>query len=467
MADRERYDLIVVGSGPGGYVACLHAAKLGMKVACVEKEERVGGVCLNLGCIPSKALLDSSDHYAAARHRFREHGIRVGNLDFDLRSMMNRKDRVVNDLAQNLRRLMEGSRISMIRGTARLTDGNEVRVTPKGGRKGEYVTIYASRAVLLATGSEPVQVPGLPFDGERIVNSTDALAFESVPGRLGIVGGGYIGLELGSVWNRLGSKVTVIEMLPRVAGAVDGQVARALERVLSRQGFSFRLQTKVLKAQTVGGEVRVVLEEKGRQEEAVFDCLLVAVGRRPLSRGLGLRELGVDLDGRTGHVIVDAHYRTNLPTLYAVGDLIHGPMLAHKASAEGVAAVECIAGLPGEVNYDAIPSVIYTSPEVASVGITEEKAKERGVAYRVGTYPFTGVGRARCLGEVDGFVKVIAHSRTGRILGVHIMGPHASDIISECVLAMEFNATREDLARTVHGHPTFSEAIREAVLAIK
>lgn len=463
MAVQEGFDLIVIGAGPGGYVACVRAAQLGLKVACVEKSERLGGVCLNVGCIPSKALLDSSEYFYLARERLADHGVRTGKPKLDLPTMMARKEQVVKELTENVRKLLEGNKVKVLRGSAGLLDENTVAVNTS---EDEGIEIKG-KAILLATGSEPISVPGISFDSDRIVSSTEALSFASVPKHLGIVGGGYIGLELGSVWSRLGAQVTVIEMLCKIATTLDGQIARSLQRILKKQGLFFRLQTKVLSAQVKGKEVKLELESDGKKEEMTFDRLLVAVGRRPLTRGLNLDKLGIKMDSRTGQVIVDSKYRTNVASVYAIGDLIAGPMLAHKASAEGIAAVEGIAGRAGEVNYDTIPSVIYTSPEVASVGLTEEQLKERGIEYCVGSYPFSGAGRARCMGETEGLVKVIAHGKTDRILGIHIIGARASDMIAECVLAMEFGASSEDIARTVHAHPTFAEALHEAALAVQ
>jgi len=468
MTPKETYDLVIIGTGPGGYVAAVRAAQLGLKVACIEKEARLGGVCLNVGCIPSKALLDSSEYFHLAKDHFADHGIKIGNLSLDLKAMMARKEQVVAELTENVRKLLEGNNIRILHGTARLAAGDRVEVEQnkdpagKGDRQ-----ILTAKAILLATGSAPVQVPGLEFDGKRIVTSTEALAFKSIPRHLGIVGGGYIGLELGSVWLRLGAKVTVIEMLPQIATTLDGQVARTLDRILRKQGMEIRLNTKVAGAQTTRTKVKVTLEGNGEKEMMTCDRLLVAVGRRPLTQDLGLETAGVATDPRSGQVLVDENYRTNIPTVYAIGDLIAGPMLAHKASAEGIAAAECIAGQPGEVNYDAIPAVVYTWPEVASVGLTEEQVKELSIPYCIGTYPFSGAGRARCMGEKDGFVKLISHSKTDRILGVHIIGPRAADIIAECVLAIEFGASSEDIARTVHGHPTFAEALQEAAMAAR
>jgi len=463
MTTTDNYDLVIVGSGPGGYVAAVRAAQLGLKTACVEKSSRLGGVCLNVGCIPSKALLDSSEYYHLAREHFAEHGIKTGRLTLDLAILMKRKDRVVKDLTDSVRKLLEGHRIDILQGTARLVGDKQVEVASGKQKK----RILRGDSILLATGSRPVEVPGMPFDGERIVSSTEALNFDAVPKSLGIVGGGYIGLELGSVWMRLGSKVTVIEMLPKIATTLDGQVGRALYRILKQQGMLFHLNTRVVKAQKTAGKVKVTLEKDGETTGMTFDKLLVAVGRRPFTEGLGIEDAGIKTDPGTGHIIVNAAYQTSVQGIYAIGDLTPGPMLAHKASAEGIAVVESIAGHAGEVNYDTMPSVVYTWPEVASVGLTEEAVKEREIPYCVGTYPFSGAGRARCMGEKEGFVKLIAHGKTDRILGVHIIGPRAADMIAECVLAMEFDASSEDIARTVHGHPTFSEALQEAAMAVR
>jgi dihydrolipoamide dehydrogenase len=463
MTTTDNYDLVIIGSGPGGYVAAVRAVQLGLKTACIEKSASLGGVCLNVGCIPSKALLDSSEYYHLAREHFAEHGIKTGRLTLDLAVLMKRKETVVKDLTDSVRKLLEGNRVDIIQGTARLVGDKQVEVTFQKQKE----RLLRGESILLATGSRPVEVPGMPFDGEGIISSTEALSFDAVPKKLGIVGGGYIGLELGSVWMRLGSKVTVIEMLPKIAATLDGQVGRALDRILKKQGLAFQLNTRVVKAQKIAGKVKVTLEKAGETTTMTFDKLLVAVGRRPLTDGLGIEDVGIETDPQTGHIIVNTAYQTSLQGVYAIGDLIPGPMLAHKASAEGIAAVEGIAGHAGEVNYDTIPSVVYTWPEVAGVGLTEEAVKEREIPYCVGTYPFSGAGRARCMGEKEGFVKLIAHGKTDRILGVHIIGPRAADMIAECVLAMEFGASSEDIARTVHGHPTFSEALQEAAMAVR
>ena len=468
MAGKKIYDLIVVGSGPGGYVAAVRAAQLGMTVACIEKEPRLGGVCLNVGCIPSKALLDSSEYYHLAQHHFSAHGIQTGNVRLDLKAMMARKNQVVKELTENVNRLLEGHKVQIVRGTAALKGNDRVEVTPAPvAAAKDRRRVLQAKAILLATGSTASAIPGIAFDGKKIVSSTEALSFTTVPKHLAVVGGSYIGLELGSVWHRLGAKVTIIEMLPQIAPASDGQVARTLERILKEQGLSFRLKTRVEKAKVLQKGVQLTLSVGDKKEKLSCDRLLLAVGRKPNTKGLGLEKMGVQTDPRSGHILVDECYRTSVPTIYAIGDLTPGPMLAHKASAEGIAAVECMAGLPGEVNYDAVPAVVYTWPEVASVGLTEEQVKARGIPYCVGTFPFSGAGRARCMGEKDGFVKLIAHGKSDRVLGVHIIGPRAADMIAECVLALEFNASAEDISRTTHGHPTFSEALQEAALGIR
>jgi dihydrolipoamide dehydrogenase len=459
MTSKETFDLIVIGSGPGGYVAAVRAAQLGMKTACIEKNERLGGVCLNVGCIPSKALLDSSEYYHLAKDRFAEHGIKTGRVSLDLGRMMARKEKVVKELTDNVRQLLEGHKITIIQGAAQLAGPDQVTVT-----QGKKKQTLAAKHILLATGSAPVAVPGLDFDEKMIVSSTGALNFDAVPKHLGIVGGGYIGLELGSVWMRLGAKVTVIEMLPKIATGLDGQVGRTLDRILRKQGMDIRVKTKVTGAKRSGKKLKVSVEQADSKEELLFDRLLVSVGRRPLTEGLGLAAVGVDVDERSGQVKVNTDYRTSVSNIFAIGDLVAGPMLAHKASAEGIAAVETMAGKPSEVNYDAVPAIVYTHPEVASVGLTEEQVKERGIPYCTGSYPFTGAGRARCMGDTDGFVKILSHSRTDRVLGIHIIGARAADMIAEGVLAMEFGASSEDIARTIHGHPTFSEALMEAAM---
>ncbi|NUM35403.1 MAG: dihydrolipoyl dehydrogenase [Candidatus Brocadiae bacterium] len=452
-----QYDLVIIGSGPGGYVSAVRAGQLGMKVACVEQNPRLGGVCLNVGCIPSKALLDSSEYYHLAKEKFAEHGIHVEGLKIDLSQMMQRKEKIVEEISQNVKQLLLSNHVEIVFGKARLLSSKEVEVVNEGKTQ-----ILQTKNILLSTGSKAIHPSLFPYDGNFIVDSTQALSFDRIPEHLVVVGGGYIGLELGSVWNRLGSKVTVIEMLPQIAVTMDKQIARLLDRSLRSQGLQFRLNTKVTKAEKIENSVKVTVEEKGKTEEIFCDRLLLAVGRRPATEDLGLETLGVKTE--KGQVLVDGTYQTNVPGVYAIGDIIPGPMLAHKASAEGIAAVECIAGLPGEVNYDCLPCVIYTWPEVASVGLTEEQIREKNIPYKSATYPFSATGRARCLGEKEGLVKMCVHEKNHRILGVHIIGARASELIGECVVAMEFNATCEQIARSVHGHPTFSEAIQEAAM---
>jgi dihydrolipoamide dehydrogenase len=458
----ERFDLVVIGAGPGGYVAAIRAAQLGLKVACVEKRPTLGGTCLNVGCIPSKALLDSSELYAQAKSRLDRHGIQVGTVRLDLPAMLARKDKVVKGLTDGVAFLFKKNKIASLAGTARLLAPGRVGVKAE---RGEETTVEADR-ILLATGSEPASLPSLAFDGSAIVSSTEALAFDRVPQHLIVVGGGYIGLELGSVWSRLGARVTVLEFLPRLLPQGDTEIADLLYRSLTRQGLTFHLETKVVGAGTQGGEVVVNATCKGKDQTFRGDKVLVAVGRRPHTAGLGLRELGVATDERSGRVVVDENFETNVKGIYAIGDLIEGPMLAHKASEDGVAFAERLVGMKTEVHYDTVPSAIYTWPEVASVGATEEQVKASGREYRVGKFPFSANARARCLDETEGVVKAIADARTDRLLGVHVLGPRASELIAECVTAMEFCGSAEDVARICHSHPTLSEAVHEAALAV-
>ena len=458
MAADEKFDLIVIGSGPGGYVAAARAARAGLSVACIEKDERPGGTCLNVGCIPSKALLESSAHYHLARTRFAVHGIETGTLRLDLSAMMKRKEGVVSGLTENVRQLLESGKVALIRGTARLEGGGTVSVV--GGERNRPAR-YRADSILLATGSVPATPPDISFDGDRVVSSTEALCFADVPRHLIVIGGGYIGLELGSVWLRLGAKVTVVEMLPGIAAGLDAQVSRMLQRLLAKQGMVFKTGTRVTGIKPAAKFVGVFLEKGEATETIRGDRVLVAVGRKPNTAGLGLKDAGVETDPKTGHVVVDDRFKTSAGGIYAIGDLVAGPALAHKASAEGTAVADLVTGKTARVNTAAIPAVIYTDPEVAMVGLTEAAAKERGKVC-VGTYPFTGIGRARCAGDTDGFVKLVSDAATDRLLGAHIIGPRASELIAECVLAMEFGASAEDIARTVHSHPTFSEAVMEA-----
>jgi dihydrolipoamide dehydrogenase len=457
----ESFDLVVIGAGPGGYVAAIRAAQLGMRVACVDRRPTLGGTCLNVGCIPSKALLDSSELYAQARGKLDRHGIKIGDVRLDLAAMLARKDRVVKGLTDGVAFLFKKNRITPVTGTARLeAPGRVVVKTIKGD------AVLEAPRVLLATGSEPAALPSLPFDGTNIVSSTEALSFEKVPGQLIVVGGGYIGLELGSVWSRLGSRVTVLEFLPRILPLADAEVAGILHHSLAKQGLTFHLNTKVTGARVRGGQVTVTAVSDGAEKTFPADKVLVAVGRRPCTAGLGLDEAGVKLDERTGRVVVDEDFQTSVKGIHAIGDLIDGPMLAHKAEEDGVAFAERLAGMKTHVNYDTVPSVVYTWPELASVGQTEEQLKEAGREYRVGKCPFSANPRARCMDQTEGLVKMLADARTDRIVGVHILGPRASELIAECVSVMEFGGSAEDIARTCHAHPTLSEAVREAALAV-
>ena len=454
------FDLVVIGAGPGGYVAALRAAQLGMRVACVEKDRALGGTSLNVGCIPSKALLDSSERFFALRHGLDAHGIKLGSVDLDLPTMLARKDKVVKGLTQGIAGLFKKHKVDRVAGVARLVAADRVEV-----RTGAEMRQLSARHVLIATGSVPIALPDLPFDGAHIVSSTEALAFVQVPRRLLVVGGGAIGLELGSVWARLGAQVVVAEFMDRIVPTMDRKMGEQLQKALQKQGLTFRLDTTARAARVEQGAVRVTLESKGRRTEEMCDVVLVAVGRRPYTEGLGLEDVGIALDER-GRIPVDGHYRTVVPSISAVGDVIAGPMLAHKAQEEGIAAVELMAGQPGHVNYAAVPNVVYTWPELASVGLTEEQGESQGLAYRVGTFPFLANGRARCMDETEGLVKVLADAETDRLLGLHILGPRASDLIAEAAVAMEFGASAEDLARSVHAHPTLPEAIKEAALAV-
>ncbi len=454
-------DVVVIGGGPGGYVAAIRAAQLGLGVALVDDGPALGGTCLNVGCIPSKALLESSELYWAARHRFAGHGIHV-EPRLDLAAMQERKRRIVAELTAGIGLLMKKHRIEVVRGRGRLLGPGRVAVPgPEGER------LLECRHVILAMGSVPVELPGLPFDEERILSSTGALELPEVPEHLVVVGAGAIGLELGSVWARLGARVTVVEALDRIVPFADRQLARRLRKALEAQGLAFRLRSTVAAAVPAGEGLEVTVEgPEGAVETLSCDRLLVAVGRRPATAGQGLAEAGVRLDER-GFVVVDGAGRTSVDGVWAIGDLTPGPMLAHRASEEGVAVAERIAGLPGHVDRDLIPSVVYTAPELAAVGRTEEELEAAGVPYRVGRFAFRANGRARSLGEVEGLVKVLAHAESDRILGVHMLGPRVSELIHEAVVAMAFAASSEDLARIVHAHPTLAEVVHEAALAVE
>lgn len=455
----ERHDLVVIGSGPGGYVAAIRGAQLGMKVACVEKYPSLGGTCLNVGCIPSKALLDSSEHYAHARHGLAAHGIRA-TVELDLATMMARKDKVVKDLTRGIEGLFRKNKVVRVSGTARIASPSVVEVQGDSG-----VQRLETARILIATGSKPIALPGIAYDGKRIVHSTDALTLDEPPGRLLVIGAGAIGLELGSVWRRLGSEVTVLEYLDRAVPGMDRKSGQLLQRALEKQGLKFVFGASAQSAQVAGVKVRVTVAKGEQTSIEECDVLLVAVGRRPYTEGLGVSELGVRLDER-GRILVNPHFETNVPGIFAIGDVIPGPMLAHKAEEEGVAAVERMAGLAGHVSYGCIPNVVYTWPELASVGLSEEEAQQRGIAVATGSFPFLANGRARAMEEKDGQVTIVADAKTDRILGAHILGPRASDLIAELATAMELGASAEDVARSVHAHPTLPEAVKEAALAV-
>jgi dihydrolipoamide dehydrogenase len=458
------YDLIVIGSGPGGYVCAIRAAQLGMKTAVIEKDATFGGTCLNVGCIPSKALLHASELYEEAGQTFGQMGIKVGTPSVDLAALLKYKDGNVESNVKGVDFLFKKNKIETFRGTGRIVAPGKVEVKADDGKTQTLET----KNIVIATGSDVARLPGIEIDEKRIVSSTGALELPKVPQKLIVVGAGIIGMELGSVWRRLGAEVTVVEFLDHILPGLDSEVARQFQRIQQKQGITFKLSSKVTAVDTSGKILKVRIEPAaggGTAETKEADVVLVAIGRVPYSDGLGLDAIGVKRDGR-GRVIVDPHYRTNVAGIYAIGDVIAGPMLAHKAEEEGVAAAEIIAGQAGHVNYEVIPNVVYTFPEIASVGKTEEELKATGVAYNVGKFPFTANARARANLATAGFVKILADAKTDRVLGVHTLGPDAETMIAEAAIAMEFGASSEDIARTCHAHPTLSEAVKEAALAV-
>lgn len=459
------FDLIVIGAGPGGYVAAIRAAQLGMKVACVDKRATLGGVCLNVGCIPSKALLQSSEKYVEASTHLADHGVKVTKVSLDLKTMLRRKDKVVDGLTKGIAFLFKKNKIQSFVGAARITAPGTVIVTASNGKSSEQ-TITAKN-ILIATGSESTPLPGVDVDEKKIVSSTGALELATVPKHLIVIGGGYIGLELGSVWSRLGAKVTVVEFLDRIVPAMDTDVADEMFKTLGKQGLEFRLSTKVTGAKATKSGVALTIEPAagGDSETLACDVVLVSIGRQPFTEGLGLEDIGVVTDNR-GFIEVDHSFKSSVDGIFAIGDVIPGPMLAHKAEDEGVVAVEMMAGQSGHIDYNAIPAVVYTAPEAASVGATEQQLKDDGIDYRVGKFPFMANSRARASGEDgSGFVKILADAKTDRVLGAHIIGPDAGTMIAELALAMEFSASAEDIARTSHAHPTLNEAVKEAAMA--
>ena len=453
------FDLVVIGAGPGGYTAAIKAAQLGMKTAIVEKEKNLGGTCLNVGCIPSKALLSSSELFHEAQHGFKSHGIKAEGLSFDVAAMMKRKDGVVRKMARGIDYLMNKNGIEHVSGSGRIVNAGEVEVT--GGEAGRKLK---TKRILIATGSSVSGLPFLEFDGETVLSSDHAIALGQAPESMIVTGGGAIGLELGSVWARLGTKVTVVEFLPRIAAMFDEDITQALQKLLQKQGLKFHLGTGVESAEKTKTGIKLTAAKGDKSLELEAEKVLVAVGRKPNTDGLGATEAGVELDKR-GRIQTDAEWQTNVPGIYAIGDVIAGPMLAHKAEQEAVAAVERMAGKAGRVNYDTIPWVIYTAPEVAAVGLTEAEAKEKGHEVSVGAFPFQANGRAVAGAHADGLAKVIADKATDRVLGAQILSTNASELIAEAVLLMEFDGSAEDLARTIHAHPTMSEGLREAAHA--
>ena len=459
------YDLVVIGGGPGGYVAAIRAAQLGLKTAIVEKYGTLGGTCLNVGCIPSKALLQSSHHFEVANHEFAHHGIKTTGLPLDLKTMMGRKDKVVQELTQGVEFLIKKNKIDYVVGEGKITAPGEVAIKPakKGGKK----QVLKTENTIIATGSDVTPLAGVTIDEKRIVSSTGALELKKVPQTLVVVGAGVIGLELGSVWGRLGAKVTVVEFLDHILPGMDGEVSKQMQRILAKQGMEFKLSSKVTAAKASKAGVTLSIEpvSGGKKEALKADVVLVAIGRRPYIEGLGLDKAGVEMDDH-GFIKVDEDFQTNVEGIFAIGDVIGGAMLAHKAEDEGVVAVEIIAGQSGHIDYDAIPGVVNTWPEVANLGKTEEQLKEAGVDYRVGKFPFTANSRARCNADADGFVKILADATTDAVLGCHIIGPEAGDLIQEVAVAIELSASAEDIARISHGHPGLSEAVKEAALGV-
>jgi dihydrolipoamide dehydrogenase len=453
-----QYDLIIIGAGPGGYVCAIRAAQLGMKVAIVEKRETLGGTCLNIGCIPSKALLSASEKYEAAGSHFAHMGITVGKLGLDLKAMMAFKDEVITANTKGIEFLMKKNKIDHLKGLGEIVAAGKVKVG---------ANTYDTKNIVIATGSDVISLPGIAIDEKKIVSSTGALELPAVPKTMAVIGGGVIGLEMGTVWRRLGAKVTVIEYLDNILPGMDGEIRKESLKIFKKQGIEFKLSSKVTGAKTTAKGVDLTIEPAsgGAAETLSVDVVLMAIGRKPYTDGLGLEKVGVMLDERK-RIKTDAHFATNVPGIYAIGDVIIGPMLAHKAEDEGVILAEILAGQSGHIDYDMVPGVVYTHPEIASVGKTEEQLKESGVAYNVGKFPFMTNGRARAMGMTDGFVKILADAKTDRVLGAHIVGPEAGTLIAEIVLAMEFGGSAEDIARTCHAHPTLEEAVKEAALAV-
>ena len=463
MTDDLEPDVLIIGGGPGGYVAAIRAAQLGLGTVCVERDSTLGGTCVNVGCIPSKALLESSHHYEFARDRASTHGVMLAEVGLDLGVMQKRKASVVAQNTRGIEFLFKKNGITWAKGSATLKAGNVVEV--QGAPPENKITTYKPKSVIIATGSVPIALPFLPFDEDRVLSNIGALALAEVPPRLLVIGGGVIGVELGSVWRRLGARVTVVELLPTILAGYDAELARVAEKTFRKQGLDIRTSTKVTGARRDGDRMLVDVEKDGAKETLEADRVLVSVGRKPLLSGIDAKALGLTLGAR-GEIAVDDQMRTNLPGVYAIGDVVGGMLLAHKAEDEGIIAVEVIAGQKSHMHYSAMPAIVYTTPEVASVGLTEEQVKESGRAYKVGSFPYTANARARTAGDATGFVKLIADAETDRLLGAHIIGPTASELLAELTLTLEFGGSSEDIALTVHPHPTLSETTREAALAV-
>ena len=457
----EKFQAVVIGGGPGGYVCAIRLAQLGQKTACIESRGALGGTCLNVGCIPSKSLLNLSENYHKAKH-FDKLGIEVGSIKLNLDKMMKNKEKAVTVLTKGIEFLFKKNKVTYFKGTGSITGTNQISIKSTDNKS---ETIEAKN-IIIATGSDAVSLPGIEFDEEKIVSSTGALSLKSVPKKLVVVGGGYIGLEMGSVWSRLGSEVQVVEFLDHITPGMDKEISNEFQKLLKKQGINFNLKTKVESITKNNSGVTVnTADDQGNKKQFDCDVVLVSVGRKPNTSNLNLEKIGIEKDQK-GRVKVNKHFQTNIKNIYAIGDVIEGPMLAHKAEDEGIAVAEIIAGQSGHVNYDIIPGVVYTSPEVASIGKTEEQLKDLKVDYKVGKFPFMANSRAKAIDEPDGFVKILADSKTDRVLGVHMIGPHAGELIAEMAIAMEFGASSEDIARTCHAHPTFSEAVKEAALSV-
>ena len=456
----EKFDVTVIGGGPGGYVCAIRLAQLGLKTACIESRSTLGGTCLNIGCIPSKSLLNLSENFHKAKN-FKKIGIETGEIKLNLSKMMENKDKAVTTLTKGVEFLIKKNKISYFKGTGSFKSPSKISIV----KDGKETTIITGKTII-STGSEPVSLPGIDFDEEKILSSTGALSISSLPKKMVVVGGGYIGLEMGSVWSRLGTEVQVIEFFGHITPGMDREISNEFMKILKKQGIKFQLNTKVEKITKKNNGVIIETSNKnGDKNKLEADVVLISVGRKPFTNNLNLENIGVELD-KTGRVKVNKNFETNIKNIYAIGDVIEGPMLAHKAEEEGIAVAELIAGQSGHVNYDVIPGVVYTSPEVASVGKTEEQLKEKGISYKIGKFPFAANSRAKAIDDPEGFVKILADSATDKVLGVHIIGPHAGEMIAEMSVAMEFGASSEDIARTCHAHPTFSEAIKEAALSV-